>query len=127
MIPRASDQSNIQFVPASELKPSAVTWLWAGRLAFGKLAILEGDPGLGKTLVCLDLCARVTTGRSFPDGSAGSEPANAIVLEAEDEKGDTTIPRLRAMGADMTRIFVADQHDTEIWESVCFPAHLGKL
>src|SRR5438132_96675 len=127
MIPRASDQTCIRFVPALELKPSALTWLWPGRLAHGKLAILEGDPGLGKTLVCLDLCARVTTGRLFPDGSPGSEPANAIVLEAEDDKGETTIPRLRAMGADMNRIFVANQQDSEIWESLCFPSHLGKL
>jgi hypothetical protein len=127
MMPRASEETGIRFVPASQLQPRSVSWLWPGRLAKGKLSILEGDPGLGKTLVCLDLCARLTTGRAFPDGSPGAEPANAIVLEAEDDKDDTTIPRLRAMGADMSRIFVEDQRDTGLWESFCFPVHLGKL
>src|SRR5262249_9089245 len=48
-----------------------VSWLWLYRLARGKLAIFDGDPGLGKSLVTLDLCARVTTGRAFPDGRPG--------------------------------------------------------
>jgi hypothetical protein len=127
MIPRASEERGIRFVPANQLQPRSVSWLWPGRLARGKLSILEGDPGLGKTLVCLDLCARLTIGRAFPDGSPGAEPANAIVLEAEDDKTDTTIPRLQAMGADVSRIFVAEQRDTGLWESLNFPADLGKL
>jgi hypothetical protein len=117
----------IRFVPASELQPRPVSWLWPSRLARGKLAIVEGDPGVGKTLYCLDLCARLTTARPFPDGSPGIEPANAIVLESEDDRNDTTIPRLQAMGADMNRIFVADQFDAGLAEPFCFPAHLEKL
>jgi hypothetical protein len=57
--------------PASQLARRAVTWLWPGRLALGKLAMLDGDPGLGKSLLTLDLCARLSTGRPLPDGSAG--------------------------------------------------------
>src|SRR5262245_65063804 len=50
----------------SQLAPRPVAWLWPGRLALGKLAILDGDPGLGKSLVTLDLCARLSTGQPFP-------------------------------------------------------------
>jgi len=75
-------------------------------LPFGKLAILDGDPGLGKSLVTLDLCARVTTGRPFPDGTSCPGPANVIVLNAEDGSADTIVPRLQALGADLDRIFV---------------------
>src|SRR5262249_172381 len=45
-------------------------WLWPGRLALGKLAMLDGDPGMGKSLLALDLCARLSTGRPLPDGGA---------------------------------------------------------
>src|SRR5262245_6309954 len=92
----------------SELAPQAVAWLWPGRLPLGKLAILEGDPGLGKSLVTLDLCARLSTGRPFPDGSPGPGPANALVVNAEDGDADTTRPRLQALGADLGRVFVLD-------------------
>src|SRR5205814_1602918 len=68
---------------ASELEARACSWLWPGRLALGKLAILDGDPGLGKSLLALDLCARVSTGRPLPDGQPGPGPANVLVLEAE--------------------------------------------
>ena len=53
-----------------------VIWLWKFRLAMGKLAIFDGDPGLGKSLVTLDLCARVTRGLAFPDGSPPAGPGN---------------------------------------------------
>ena len=57
--------------PASQFVARSVPWLWPLRLGRGKLALLEGDPGLGKSLLTLDLCARLSTGRPFPeDGPA---------------------------------------------------------
>src|SRR4051812_45980782 len=84
--------------PASALAPRVVDWLWPGRLALGKLAMLDGDPGLGKSLVTLDLCARLTPGRPFPDGSPGTRPRNVLVLNGEDGAEDTIRPRLQALG-----------------------------
>src|SRR5579884_3401293 len=92
--------------PLSQLPPRAVAWLWPGRLALGKLAILDGDPGLGKSLVTLDLCARLSTGRPFPDSSPGPGPGSAIILNGEDAADDTLVPRLRALGADLGRVFI---------------------
>src|SRR5271165_4498113 len=87
----------------SEVVPQPCSWLWPGRLAFGKLAIVDGDPGLGKSLLTLDLCARVSTGRPMPDGSAGPAACAVLVLNAEDGDGDTVRPRLQALGADLDR------------------------
>src|SRR5437764_13281943 len=95
----------------SELKSESISWLWPGRLALGKLALLDGDPGLGKSLLALDLCARLSTGRPMPDGSPGLGVCNSIFLNAEDGGRDTIRPRLQALGADLNRVFVLDLED----------------
>ena len=82
--------------PVSQLTPRRVAWLWQNRLALGKLALLDGDPGLGKSLVALDLCARLSTGRTMPDDSPGIGLANSIVINGEDGPADTILPRLQA-------------------------------
>lgn len=92
--------------PVSAIVPRALIWLWSNRLAAGKLAILEGDPGLGKSLVALDLCARLSTGRAFPDGAPTFGLANSLVINGEDGDDDTIVPRLAALGADLKRVFV---------------------
>jgi hypothetical protein len=89
----------------SSVTPRPIDWLWPNRLALGKLALCDGDPGLGKSLMTLDLSARLTTGRPFPDDAPSPGPANAILLNAEDGIDDTVVPRLRALGADLDRIF----------------------
>jgi hypothetical protein len=61
--------------PLSLLHSSPVDWLWTGRLALGKPAMLDGDPVLGKSLLALDLCARLSTGRPFPEETGTPEPA----------------------------------------------------
>jgi hypothetical protein len=95
--------------PIGNLKPQSLSWLWPGRLALGKVSIFDGDPGLGKSLVTLDLCARLTTGRPFPDCGAAPEPRNVIILNGEDSAADIIAPRLRALGADLDRTFIADE------------------
>ena len=72
-----------------------MVWLWPKRLASGMLAMLDGDPGMGKSLLTLDLCARLTTGRPWPDGTPSPEPASVIVLNGEDGAADVIRPRLR--------------------------------
>jgi hypothetical protein len=87
----------------SEVEPESVEWLWPGRLPLGKLAVLDGDPGLGKSAVTLDLAARVSAGLELPDGGR-CEPAGVVLLSAEDGLADTIRPRLDAAGADVERI-----------------------
>jgi putative DNA primase/helicase len=87
----------------SEIKPEALRWLWPGRIPLGKLTLLIGDPGLGKSLVTIDIAACISRGSNFPDGER-SEVGDVIFLSAEDDAADTIRPRLDAAGADVVRI-----------------------
>jgi RecA-family ATPase len=111
----------------SQVTRRTMSFLWSGRLPFGKLAILDGDPGLGKSLVTLDLCARLSAGRPFPDGAPCPSPANSIILNAEDAIDDTIEPRLRALGADLDRIFVLHSADEPDRLPLRFPGQIGAL
>jgi hypothetical protein len=91
--------------PLSELTPPSIEWLWPGYLAVGNLTIFDGDPGLGKSMVTLDLAARITTGRSWPDGAPGPAPATVLFLCSEDPDG-LIDARLQSLGADRQRVYV---------------------
>jgi AAA domain len=92
-------------VCVADVAPEPGRWLWPGRIPLGKLTVLDGDPGMGKSTVTLTIMAKVTTGSPFPDG-ARPELADVILLSAEDDIGDTIRPRLEAAGADVNRVFV---------------------
>src|SRR6266568_2514520 len=89
--------------PLSSFKPLPLRWLWPGRILRGKLTILDGEPGLGKSLFTLDLAARVTTGQPMPDGSPGKQ-GNVILIAPEDAISDLIKPRIEAAGGDPSRI-----------------------
>jgi hypothetical protein len=91
-------------VALKDVQPEAVTWLSPGRLAAGKLALLIGDPGLGKSWITLDLAARLSAGCAMPDDAPAVPPADVVLLSAEDGLADTIRPRLDALGADVARI-----------------------
>jgi hypothetical protein len=96
----------LELTPASSIRTRAVHWLWDGWLPRGKVTILDGRPGLGKSSMGIDVVARLTTGRPMPDGyDPGLGPANAVIVSAEDDWEDTIAPRLIAAGADMARVF----------------------
>ncbi len=90
------------------VKPTPVKWLWNQRLALGKLTLIAGDPGLGKSLLTLDLAARVSTGRVMPGERSHDScpPGTVVLLSAEDDPADTIRPRLEAAGADLGRTVV---------------------
>lgn len=83
-----------------------VRWAWPGRIPLGMLTVLDGDPGLGKSLLTLDLAARVSTGAPMPDDTRSdlSGRVGVVVLSAEDDLARTIRPRLDAAGADVGRI-----------------------
>jgi len=98
----------VELIEARTLKPEPIRWLWPGWLARGKLHVLAGAPGTGKTTLAMDLAACVSAGRAFP---SGFRPARGSVLiwSGEDDPADTLQPRLLAAGADLSRIrFVGD-------------------
>ena len=88
----------------ASLRPQPVRWLWQHWLALGKLHILAGAPGQGKTTIAIAMMATVTIGGRWPDGSR-CDAGNAIFWSGEDDPADTLVPRLMAAGADMGRCF----------------------
>ena len=93
---------SLNFVGAEEVELKPVKWVWKGRIARGKLCILAGDPGMGKSQTATDITARITTGSKWPDG--GRAPKDSVlILSSEDAPADAIIPRLTAVGADLKR------------------------
>jgi hypothetical protein len=94
-------------VNCATVEPETIDWLWRGRLAVGKVNLLVGDPGVSKSMVSLDVAARVSSGVSFPDTQHQENPAGDVVLlSAEDGLADTVVPRLMAAKARRERITV---------------------
>jgi putative DNA primase/helicase len=93
----------IDLVNAATIKPEAITWLWNDWLARGKLHILAGAAGTGKTTLSLSIAATISKGGLFADGSK-AERGNVIIWSGEDDASDTIIPRLIGAGADLSRI-----------------------
>jgi hypothetical protein len=85
-----------------------VVWIWKYRIPLGKLTLLAGFPGLGKSLAACSIAAILSTGRYWPDRLSGPPPlrGSTIFLNYEDDPGDTLRPRLEAAGADLTRISI---------------------
>src|SRR6266704_5853841 len=85
----------------SEIERKPIRWLWTGRIAFGKLTTLDGDPNYGKSSILCDIAARYSRGRPMPEESAAVCPAGGVVLVMmEDDPADTNIDRLTRVGAD---------------------------
>jgi hypothetical protein len=97
-----SASSNLQLAQSQP-----VPWLWPGRIAAGRLALIDGDPEQGKSLFTLDLAARLTRAQELPDGYRPSEPVAVLLLPGgEDNLADTVVPRLRAAGAELRQVHV---------------------
>lgn len=88
----------------SDVQAEKVTWLWHNRIPAGAITILDGDPGTGKSMLCVDVAARVSKGEPFPGESHRNEPASVIFLSSEDSLSQTLVPRLRAAGANLSKI-----------------------
>jgi putative DNA primase/helicase len=86
-----------------DVEPVPIDWLWPGWLAAGKLHLIGGAPGTGKTTVAVALAATVSSGGRWPDGSR-ARAGSVVIWSGEDDNADTLNPRLRAAGADLQRV-----------------------
>ncbi|KKB62461.1 hypothetical protein WM40_17305 [Robbsia andropogonis] len=89
---------------ASDVVPEAISWLWRYWLPAGKLTLLAGSPGTGKTTIALSLAAMVSKGNVWPDGAPNTGAGTVLMWSSEDNPADTLVPRLIAAGADLKRI-----------------------
>lgn len=97
----------VQILRASDVKIEPVTWIWNGWLAAGKIQVLGGAPGTGKTTISMAFAATITAGGRWPDGS-GASVGNVVIWSGEDDPADTLIPRLALSGADLSRVYFID-------------------
>ncbi len=102
-----ADLPSVILTRGSDVQPQPVDWLWDGWLAAGKFHLIGGAPGTGKTTLAASLAAIITCGGLWPDGTR-AELGDVVFWSGEDGNADTLNPRLRAAGADMSRVFTVD-------------------
>lgn len=93
-------------VLAIDINPRPIRWAWPGWIAHGKLTILAGAGGTGKTTLTLGLIATLTSGGRWPDGEFCEEKRSAIIWSSEDDPADTIVPRLMAADADLSKVSI---------------------
>ena len=108
-----SKPETVKIIRMSDVELTPVEWLWKPYLPFGKLSVLQGNPGEGKTYFAMHLAAACTNGKLLPNMER-VEPFNAIYQTAEDGLGDTVKPRLIEAGADLDRVLVIDDSDVQL-------------
>ena len=99
----------LQLIKLSEIQSQEVSWLWFPFIPYGKLTIVQGDPGDGKTTFILNIAAKLSKGENLDSGMNFTEPLNVIYQSAEDGLADTVKPRLEQAGADCEKISVIDE------------------
>ena len=104
----------LQMVKMSEIQSKEVEWLWYPFIPYGKLTIVQGDPGDGKTTLILNIAAKLSKGEGLDSEMKLPEPMNVIYQSAEDGLADTVKPRLELAGADCERILVIDEKEKSL-------------
>ena len=106
--------AELKIISMDEVPVEEVEWLWYPYIPFGKLSIIHGDGGEGKTTLILQLAALLSRGEKLPCDSTEREPIKVIYQTAEDGLGDTIKPRLLAGNADCSQIKVIDESEAAL-------------
>jgi hypothetical protein len=125
VMPTTDNQKSDGLICLANVEPRAVYWLWEGRIPMGTVTIIDGDPGLGKSTLALDLAARLTTGSSMPDGTPAGATGAVIFLTSEDVLEYTIRPRLDEAGANISKVFSFDP-EAELLP-LTFPHDIARL
>ena len=104
----------LKMIRMSEVQSQEIEWLWYPFIPYGKLTIIQGDTGDGKTTMVLNLAAKLSKGEALDENMKVTEPVNVIYQTAEDGLADTVKPRLELAGADCERIIVIDESDKSL-------------
>ncbi len=107
-------KNGLQMIKMSEIQSQEVSWLWYPFIPYGKLTIIQGDPGDGKTTLVLNIAAKLSRGEGLDSDMKLSKPVNVIYQSAEDGLADTVKPRLELAGADCERILVIDEKEKSL-------------
>lgn len=107
-------KTELKMIRMSEVESQEVKWLWYPFIPYGKLTIIQGDPGDGKTTLVLNIAAKLSKGESLDSDMNVQEPVNVIYQTAEDGLADTVKPRLELAEADCEKILVIDESDKSL-------------
>ncbi len=107
-------KTELKMIKMSDVQSQEIEWLWYPFIPYGKLTIVQGDPGDGKTTLVLNIAAKLSKGEGLEEDMKVPEPMNIIYQTAEDGLGDTVKPRLETAGADCERILVIDESDKSL-------------
>ena len=99
----------VNIITMSEVQAQPVKWLWYPYIPYGKITLIQGDPGDGKTTFVLAVAALLSNGNPMPECDSTDSPQTVIYQTAEDGLADTIKPRLEEVGADCTRVVVIDE------------------
>ena len=105
---RKVDRGSLITRRLSDIEAKPISWLWPGRIARGKVTLIAGNPGLGKSQIAANIAGIVTTGGKWPVCQTRCAPGNVLIFSAEDDPADTLRPRLEAAGADLGRVHFVD-------------------
>ena len=108
------NKTELKLIHMSEIESEEVSWLWYPFIPYGKLTIVQGDPGDGKTTFVLNVAAKLSKAEALDETMKCEEPIHIIYQTAEDGLADTVKPRLEKAGADCTRISVIDESDKSL-------------
>lgn len=106
--------TELNIINMADVEAVAVKWLWKPYIPLGKITIIQGDPGEGKTTLALSIAAALTQGEKLPNEVESKAPMNVIYQTAEDGLADTIKPRLEAVNADCARVLVIDESKEEL-------------
>lgn len=107
-------RTELKMIKMSDIEAQEIEWLWYPYIAYGKLAIVQGDPGDGKTTLILNLAAKLTKGEGLDENMKVTEPMNVIYQTVEDGLADTVKPRLLQAGADCEKVLVIDESEKSL-------------
>lgn len=124
---------DIEIEKISSVQEKKINWLWKDKLAFGKITLFAGEPGVGKSQLLLYIASIVSKGEKFHFESQACEPQNVLIISGEDSADDTIKPRLMALNADLDRVhFVKgikriDKSGHPYFDAICLIEHLAEL
>lgn len=107
-------RTDLKLISMEDVQAEEVQWLWYPYIPLGKLTIVQGDPGEGKTTFVLAVVAALTRGEALPESEQAQSPMSVIYQTAEDGLADTIKPRLEASGADCAPVLVIDESKREL-------------
>ena len=111
---RNENKTELKMIKMSDVQSQTVDWLWYPFIPYGKLTIIQGDPGDGKTTLVLNIAARLSKGEGLDNDMKVTEPVNIIYQTAEDGLADTVKPRLELAEAVCERIMVIDETEKSL-------------